>query len=226
MKRYGSDVDFRTSAYRRLHLNAGDCLACLIAGLGAGSILAYYMDEERGVARRHILADQLCSLGCHSSKAINKISTDLCGRAKGTLAGLRSSLRTETDLTDERLTQRVRSQIGRATSHPKSLEITARDGVVSVWGLILSHEAEGVLSCIRNVRGVKGVNDELERRSSAEGIPELQGGRQIAAKNQSDWPTTILLGAGSIAAVAFARSVTSWMNGPAGAGRTGTGFPP
>jgi uncharacterized membrane protein len=104
------------------------------------------------------------------------------------------------------LVQRVRARLGRACSHPNSVEVDATDGHIVLKGLILASEADLLLEEIQAVRGVRSVEDRLERHKTAEGISGLQGGSgrrygQQANILQSQWApaTRLLVGTGAAA---------------------------
>jgi uncharacterized membrane protein len=79
---------------------------------------------------------------------------------------------------DHTITERVRAAMGRVVSHPRAIEVTARDGRVTLRGPILANEVDDLLACVAGVRGVKSVDNQLEPHERAENHPALQGGRQ------------------------------------------------
>jgi uncharacterized membrane protein len=101
------------------------------------------------------------------------------------------------------LIERVRSAIGRAASHPGSIEVDARDGVVTVSGPILADEADALLDTVARVRGVRDVVDRLDVRASSGNTPGLQGaGRRDERRmggDRDDWSPTARIAAGAFA---------------------------
>src|SRR5437764_5697161 len=85
------------------------------AGLGAG--LMFLLDPDMGTRRRAILRDKLISLSRLAAWAADKTSRDLKNRVYGTIASTKSRF-AEEDVSDDVLVERVRSQMGRAVSHP------------------------------------------------------------------------------------------------------------
>ncbi len=79
----------------------------------------------------------------------------------------------------DRLLERVRATLGHATSHPRAIDVTVRDGHVTLRGPVLSREVPRLLMAISNVRGVRSVVNELEAHESSAGIPSLQGSDAI-----------------------------------------------
>jgi uncharacterized membrane protein len=152
-------------------VNAGFALAGLAAGAGAVALF-----EPRGGARRR---SSVVQKTIHGSKATRnfgeKAVRDLANRWRGLLASARASVRSG-EVGDEVLCERVRSRIGRLTSHPSAIDVLARSGVVELRGPVLDAEAEQVVEGTRRVRGVHDVVDRLERHRTPGNVPALQGG--------------------------------------------------
>jgi uncharacterized membrane protein len=78
---------------------------------------------------------------------------------------------------DPVLVERVRSKMGRYVAHPGAVEVSAFGGHVTLSGSIFAHEREELIEAVSSVTGVSEVFDELTVYETAEGISELQGGR-------------------------------------------------
>jgi len=191
-------LGIKSLARKQININAGVSViggVGLGAGLGAG--LMYFLDPDRGRRRRALLRDQLVA-GVHKlGDAVDATSRDLSHRAHGVWAE-GSHLVKHEKVSDEVLTARVRSRLGRAVSHPHAIQVIAEDGHVSLVGPVLASEVDDLLSCIKHVRGVTEVENRLTIYPQAEGISALQGGRQPAGHHfalmQTNWsPTTRLL---------------------------------
>src|SRR5207244_7213293 len=92
------------------------------------------------------------------------------------------------------LAERVRSHLGRVCSHPGAIEVRSAGGAVTLEGDVLASEHAPLLACVRTVRGVHDVRDELHVHQSAAGIPALQGGRargEVPALLQHNWAPSI-----------------------------------
>src|SRR5690606_15973204 len=77
---------------------------------------------------------------------------------------------------DRKLTDRIRARLGRVVSHPHAVRVTVEDGCVTVSGPILAHEAPRLLDTIRDVPGVREVENRLQVYERAGNISALQGG--------------------------------------------------
>jgi uncharacterized membrane protein len=154
----------------------GDSGLGILGAFGVGVALMYFLDPGRGARRRALLRDKIVH-GLHKTEdATETTGRDLRNRAQGIAAAVRGRFEPD-DVDDDVLVARVRSAMGRATSHPSSIAVTATDdGLVTLSGPILGREADQLLSRVRSVRGVRDVVDQLERHETAEGVPGLQGG--------------------------------------------------
>jgi hypothetical protein len=141
-------------------------------GLGAG--LAFILEPQRGAARRAWVRDKLGRGLRHSGRFVDKRVRDLRNRARGQVAELRAS-RSEQQIEDDVLRERVRAQLGHVLSHPGSIDIIAQNGVVTVRGPVLEGEAEKIRERLSETRGVRESRIEVATHPSAEGVPGLQG---------------------------------------------------
>ena len=174
------------------------------AALGAGTM--FMLDPNRGARRRALVRDKLVRAAHNTGEGLETTARDAANRARGAAAEVRGKVRRE-HVDDIRLAARVRSELGRFTSHPRAITVTAMDGRVEVEGPILSDEAERLLAAVRAVRGVASVEDRLERHDSAENVPALQGGSTRPGRRspllQESWSPTARAVAG-LAGVAIA----------------------
>jgi len=116
---------------------------------------------------------------------------------------------------------RVRARIGRACSHPRSIEVQIESGQVTIAGQILEREVDRVLSAVKSVRGVLEVHNRLEPHPVTEGVPELQGGvprRSRFELMQERWSPTARvatgMAGGSLAVYGLTRG--RWSGAPVG----------
>ena len=162
------------------------------AGLGAG--LMYLFDPNRGKRRRAVLRDRFAS-GVHRSADIfDKAGRDLRNRAHGLSSSARC-LFDGREADDEILVARVRSRIGRATSHPGAIDVDVKNGHVTLLGHVLREEEEWVLASARATPGIRSVETALEVHEYPD-APALQGGSRRSFARRAGWkPTGQLLGA-------------------------------
>ena len=177
----------------------GDRLGWLM-GAFIGATAMYYLDPSRGRYRRSLVANQLVHAGRESRRAARVVGRDFYNRARGTAATLRSTVMPASG-DDAVLEARARACLGRVVSHPSSIHVEARDGVVTLTGPILEDEIPQLIHCVERVQGVREVRDELEAHAEPGNVPGLQGSSRRrnlrrAPFEQVNWsPTERLAGA-------------------------------
>ncbi|CAN5815684.1 hypothetical protein BH23PLA1_BH23PLA1_00890 [soil metagenome] len=145
-------------------------------GLGAG--LMYVFDPDKGRRRRALMRDQLAHC-CHEvEEAVEKGTRDLRNRGAGFFAELEGALEAG-EAPDRVVEARVRSQLGRHVSHPGAIKTRALGGRVTLSGSVLAPEVGGLIAAVSRVRGVQGVENQLEVHEHAGNISALQGGGRM-----------------------------------------------
>jgi hypothetical protein len=181
----------------------------LLTGVGLGAALAFILDPDRGARRRALVRDKAVR-GTHvTGEALNATARDLANRSRGIVAATRGRWFGEF-VDDDRLVARVRAKLGRVCTHPRAIDVDARDGEVTLRGPILSNEVDNVLGMSASVRGVNSVVNGLEPHDSPERVPSLQGEGRVAGPSldvfQSNRApaTRALVSAGALAAAGLA----------------------
>jgi uncharacterized membrane protein len=173
----------------------------LIATAAVSAVASRLLDRERGRRRRALARDKGTRVAHKIGDAVEATARDAWHRARGVLATVRASL-TPDDASDVVVTERVRAKLGTVVSHPSSIEVTGRDGHITLLGPVLEREADAFLRRVRRVRGVRSVEDRLVRHRTAGDIPGLQGaavrrGGERFAFAQSVWSPTARMIAGA-----------------------------
>jgi uncharacterized membrane protein len=151
-------------------------MSAWMCGLACGAGAMYFLDPGRGRRRRALIRDKAYKLFNRSGDAVDATARNLRDEASGFAANLRSRFRREQDVPDDVLTARVRSEMGRATSHPHAIEVVSSSGDVTLRGPVLREEVNQLLCAVRGVRGVNHVNNELQAHDEPGNVPGLQGG--------------------------------------------------
>jgi len=152
----------------------------------------YFWDPNRGRYRRSLVRDQFIALGHDMARFCDAACCDLQNRFEGTKAEVHHLFSGES-VSDQVLEQRVRAQMGRCLSHPHNIVVSADHGRITLRGPILSQEADSLVQCVRMVRGVTGIRNELEQHDEAGDLPALQGGRAACSPTGNWSPSTRLL---------------------------------
>lgn len=184
----------------------------MLGGLAFGALAMYLTDPDRGRRRRALATDKMRSAVIRTGDALDMASRDLGNRVQGlrVRASHMLSRRNIAPIDDHILVARVRQKIGRAVSNPHAIEVTARQGGITLSGPVLAHERQQLLDTVRRVQGVSKLEDRLQIHEQAEGIPSLQGSAKpggLAA--QGSWTPTLrivaLMGAGALGMLAGMR---------------------
>ena len=186
----------------------------VLVGAGIGAAVVFILDPGRGGRRRALVRDKIVRASRLTRDGLDATARDMSNRARGIAARTRGRL-WNGEVSDDTLVERVRAKLGRASSHPRGIDVLANDGVITLRGPILANEVNNVLAITRSVRGVEDVINHLQAHDSAVGIPSLQGDRRIGGPSldimQRNWApgTRALVGAGVVATgiclAAFAR---------------------
>ena len=168
----------------------------------------YWFDPTSGRRRRARLRDRALSLAKDTRHGVDVGARDLAHRMGGMAAEARHFF-DDGQCDDGVLGERVRACLGRAVSHPGAVDVETAGGRVLLKGDVLAHEYPQLMDCVRAVRGVKSIDDQLGVHAEARGVSALQGGRPRTARRidvlQENWsPATRLLITGAGGALALA----------------------
>jgi gas vesicle protein len=147
-------------------------LGCCALGVG----LMYLMDPRLGRSRRAWLADKTASFVRRTGQTFYGTGRDLANRAYGVAAETREKFGSSGPLGSEQLLQRVRSQMGRAVSHPRLVQVmTDANGCVTLSGCVLSREADELIGLVESIPGVSLVVNRLESKETPEELDRAAG---------------------------------------------------
>jgi hypothetical protein len=183
----------------------------LTYGIALGAGVMYLLDPRQGGARRALIRDKSLR-AVHDVELAAKVGRrDITHRVEGAAARVRGmSAGPERELSDDVLVARVRSRLGHVCSHPHAIAVQSKgDGCVELKGPILAHEARHALAAISRVRGVRVIDDDLERHAHAGDVPGLAGEPVQRPFYASFWTpaTRLVLGVGAttLAVASFIR---------------------
>jgi len=170
----------------------------LLTAIGLGAGLAYFFDPKQGEQRRTLLRDKANNLVNRMDESIYATVEDTRNKTRGVLSEWTAKLSNQ-DSPDWLLAERVRSALGRLSSHSHSVKVRAEDGQVYLSGSILKDEKDAIVKAASRTRGVRDVVDELEvfyspeEMSAFEDTPTFKNQDTPAWKQQSLSPATRLL---------------------------------
>ena len=140
----------------------------ILGGLGIGAGLMYLLDPNNGKRRRSIVRDKARKAYHTSGRAAGRWGRKIANRGKGALSEVKARWMEE-DVPDSILEARVRSHVGHHVSRTGWVEMTAHNGVIVLTGSLPKQEASTLLAQVEAVRGVKGVDDQLNIQSEGNG---------------------------------------------------------
>jgi osmotically-inducible protein OsmY len=131
-----------------------------VLGVAVGATAQYLFDQDRGGRRRALLRDRAVHAGHELDDAARAGVRHVRNRAVGMAHELKSQV-TERAVDDRVLEERVRSEAGRHLSSAGTLDVSVRDGAVTLAGAVPTAEVQEVVRATRSVRGVKHVDNQL-----------------------------------------------------------------
>jgi osmotically-inducible protein OsmY len=144
-----------------------------LTGFVAGGVTVALLDPRRGAARRALLRDKGISAVKDAAETASRRARDLRQRLQGVVYEAKAR-RSEQQVSDDILVERVRAQLGRPVSHPRALEVRAEDGCVVLSGPILAEEAEELIRRVSRIPGVRSIESRLELHDDAGDVPSLE----------------------------------------------------
>jgi uncharacterized membrane protein len=182
----------------------------IMAALGAGAAAMYLADPDRGKRRRALLRDKVARSIHESRDIVDKTTRDVANRARGMAAGVRSIVR-RGPAGEDVLVARVRSRIGRVSSHPHAIRVSAHGTRIVLEGDVLQREAHAVAAAASSVSGVSSVENRLQVHESAD-TPALQGGHVRPGQRwellQSNWTPAVRMVASITGAALLIRGLS------------------
>jgi uncharacterized membrane protein len=149
-------------------------LKTLLATLGLGAGLMYFMDPQHGNRRRALVRDRVNRWIYSLDESLDTARQDLRNRTRGVLSEMTARL-SDQGAPDWILEERVRSNLGRVAAHTRGLDVRADGGHIYLSGPVLRHERDMILKAAARTRGVYGVEDELQLFDNPQDVPTLQG---------------------------------------------------
>ncbi len=171
-------------------------------GLAAGAGLMFFLDPRQGGARRALIRDKSVRAAHEVEDAAFVGARDLSHRIEGAIARFIGKRHHE-DVADDVLVARVRAKLGHVCAHPGAIEVIAKgNGCIELKGPIVAADANRVVAAIASVRGVREIDDDLERRAETGDEAALQGRAQPSPLVRLWTPATRLAAGGLAAAMA------------------------
>lgn len=176
-----------------------------LGGAAFGAGLMYIADPILGKRRRAVARDA----AVHSTKvfgrAISISGRDLAHRLKGVFEETKSLFKRER-VDDEILADRVRTEVGRVSSHP-NVEVIVENGCVMLLGPVVDREERPVLNAAQSVRGVCGVVNRMKPYEPLANMATQASREQQLDIMQTHWAPATRIVVGAIGASTAAAGI-------------------
>jgi hypothetical protein len=140
----------------------------LLGGVALGAGLMYLLDSDRGIGRRARLRDQallrLRKLVVIADGKLRRLQEAFIAPSQQPRAGAPLSIVSSQPVPDWVLAERARLEIWRAVAHPESVQVTAREGQLTLWGPVRAGEPEAVREKLEKLPGLRKLELQLTTR--------------------------------------------------------------
>ena len=185
-------------------MNAATRNSIIGAGIGAG--LVFLLDPTRGNRRRALIRDKVVKASRKSFDAAAATRRDVANRLQGVRARAGNML-SGAAIDDAVMVERVRAKLGRVASHPRAIDVHARNGCITLTGDVLASEVVSIMSTIAGMRGVVDVENQMQTHATPTHVPSLQGQSERpeawSAWLKSGWSPAAMMACGLTAAAAL-----------------------
>jgi hypothetical protein len=143
--------------------------ASLLGGLAIGASLMYLLDPHRGISRREHLRTHLFS-------RLRKVGEEIDGRIRDVRKRVLAmplhrvaqlSLVPHQPVPDWVIAERTRLETWCTLAHPDSVNISVRNGRVTLWGPVLADEPERLHARLLKIPGLRHLELQLTTREEA-----------------------------------------------------------
>jgi osmotically-inducible protein OsmY len=139
----------------------------VLAGIGLGAILMYFLDPALGRHRRALLKSRSAQ-GTRVLQDATEAAVEAAAiRTRAAVARVANKVAADDTAEDSVLVERVRAAVGKVIADVQAIEVRVRDGVVTLKGPATAEEIAELVACAGRVRGVKEVDNRLSLSGGA-----------------------------------------------------------
>ena len=142
-------------------IEPGALTLAILASMGIGAALMYFLDPVSGRRRRWQIADQVAGAGRSVSDATGNAMSAAVSRTRGYLSRARQLVTREPAVDDATLVERVRVALAQVIPDSHALEVRAHEGAVTLKGPVRADQIEEIVACVEHVEGVGEVDNRL-----------------------------------------------------------------
>lgn len=141
--------------------NSARAGVAILAGIAIGGGLMYLFDQRMGNRRRAVAKDKALSFARQSRIVAGKTFRHLRNRVQGVLASATQSVTEGGIVSDRKLSDRIRSTIGRVVPAPHAIDLAVHEGRVTLRGMLKPHETGLVVGAVEKIPGVRSVDNQI-----------------------------------------------------------------
>jgi len=168
------DTEWRSGTVQRHWMRSsqagGMSFGAMLAGVGLGAALMYFLDPVRGARRRNVFADKAMSYLRDAREVSRDKVMHTRNRAVGQVAEVRGRFRDE-EVSDDQLIARVRAELGHHVERVRPIEIAVEGGAVTLRGTVSDDELPKVVAAVERVRGVQRIVNQLQVKPVSQNTP-------------------------------------------------------
>ena len=142
-------------------IEPGALVLAMLASMGIGAALMYFLDPVSGRRRRWQVADQVNGATRSVGDATTAAMSSAVTHTRGYLARARQLVGREPSVDDATLTERVRVALAQVIADSHALEVRVHDGAVTLKGPVRGEQIDEIVACVERVDGVSEVNNRL-----------------------------------------------------------------
>jgi uncharacterized membrane protein len=168
----------------------------LLSGAAFGAALNYIADSKLGKRRRALARDSAVHLAKIFGRAVNVSVRDSRNRFKGLFEETKRFAE-HGSIDDQILEARIRTAVGRVSSHP-NVEVIVERGCVTLLGPVVNREEQLVIKAAKQVHGVVAVKNRMKPYKPLPSMPTQQAKPEQALDiMQTHWApaTRVVVGA-------------------------------
>ena len=142
-------------------IEPGALVLAMLASMGIGAALMYFLDPVSGRRRRWQVADQIAGAGRSVSDATGNAMNAAVSRTRGYLERARQLVSRAPSVDDATLVERVRVALAQVIPDSHALEVRVHEGAVTLKGPVRADQIEEIVACVERVEGVCEVDNRL-----------------------------------------------------------------
>ncbi len=135
--------------------------SAVLLGAGIGAGVMFFLDPIAGKRRRAWAKDKATGITNDTLVVIDRASRDLLNRGQGLVAETANFFKAD-EATDDKIVARVRTRLGRLVEKPDDIKVEAHEGNITFTGSVGSQELAGLMAGVAKIRGVRGIDNQLE----------------------------------------------------------------